>query len=136
MIEEIKSIKSNKKKLRSFGIFIGSILIIIAGILFYKESPFYDVLFYFGVIFIVMGVFSHQFLKPFYIIWMTFAVIFGWFMTRLILSILFYNIMSIIAIIAKIVGKDFLYLQSNNNESYWNLRDKDQEDNQDYEKQF
>ena len=83
-----------------------------------------------------MGVFSHQFLKPFYIIWMTFAVIFGWFMTRLILSILFYNIMSIIAIIAKIVGKDFLYLQSNNNESYWNLRDKDQEDNQDYEKQF
>ena len=136
MIEEIKNIKSNKKELRSFGIIVGSILTIIAGILFYKENPLCDMFFYFGAIFIVLGIFLYQILKPFYIIWMTFAVIIGWFMTRLILSILFYSIMLIIAIIAKIVGKDFLYLQSNNNESYWNLRDKDQEYNQDYEKQF
>ena len=136
MIEEIKNIKSNKKELRSFGIIVGSILTIIAGILFYKENPFCDMFFYFGAIFIFLGIFLYQILKPFYIIWMTFAVIIGWFMTRLILSILFYSIMSIVAIIAKIVGKDFLYLQSNNNESYWNLRDKDQEYNQDYEKQF
>tara|TARA_B100001142_G_C14334001_1_gene655188 strand:- start:722 stop:1132 length:411 start_codon:yes stop_codon:yes gene_type:complete len=136
MIEEIQNIKSNKKELRSFGIIVGSILTIIAGILFYKENPFCDMFFYFGAIFIFLGIFLYQILKPFYIIWMTFAVIIGWFMTRLILSILFYSIMLIIAIIAKIVGKDFLYLQSNNNESYWNLRDKDQEYNQDYEKQF
>ena len=136
MIEEIKNIKSNKKELRSFGIIVGSILTIIAGILFYKENPLCDMFFYFGAIFIFLGIFLYQILKPFYIIWMTFAVIIGWFMTRLILSILFYSIMSIVAIIAKIVGKDFLYLQSNNNESYWNLRDKDQEYNQDYEKQF
>ena len=136
MIEEIQNIKSNKKELRSFGIIVGSILTITAGILFYKENPFCDMFFYFGAIFIFLGIFLYQILKPFYIIWMTFAVIIGWFMTRLILSILFYSIMMIIAIIAKIVGKDFLYLQSNNNESYWNLRDKDQEYNQDYEKQF
>ena len=39
---------------------------------------------------------------------MTFAVILGWFMTRLILSILFYIIITPIGLIARIIGKDFL----------------------------
>ena len=67
---------------------------------------------------------------------MTFAIIIGWVMTRVILSVLFYLIISTIGIFARLVGKDFLNLKSKNNESYWNIRNKEYEINQDYEKQF
>ena len=38
--------------------------------------------------------------------------------------------------LAKIFGKDFLNLRVDNHNSYWNLRDRAYELNQDYEKQF
>ena len=75
-------------------------------------------------------------LKPIYKIWMIFAVIIGWIMTRVILSVLFFSIITTIGIFTRLVGKDFLNLKSKNNESYWNIRNKEYELNQDYEKQF
>ena len=42
---------------------------------------------------------------------MTCAVIIGWIMTRLILSLLFYSIITGIAILTRIIGKDFLNLK-------------------------
>ena len=45
-------------------------------------------------------------------------------------------IISTIGIFARLVGKDFLNLKSKNNESYWNIRNKEYELDQDYEKQF
>ena len=67
---------------------------------------------------------------------MTCAVIIGWILTRLILSLLFYSIITGIAILTRIIGKDFLNLKNNNKGSYWNNRDSEYELNQDYEKQF
>ena len=67
---------------------------------------------------------------------MTFAVIIGWIMTRIILSVLFFSIITIIGLFTRLLGKDFLNLQLKSNESYWNIRNKDHELNQDYEKQF
>ena len=67
---------------------------------------------------------------------MTFSVIIGWIMTRLILSVLFYTVITGIAILTRIIGKDFLNLKINNKDSYWNNRNSNDELNQDYEKQF
>ena len=67
---------------------------------------------------------------------MIFAVIIGWIMTRVILSVLFFSIITFIGLFTRLLGKDFLNLKSKNNESYWNIRNKEYELNQDYEKQF
>ena len=67
---------------------------------------------------------------------MIFAVIIGWIMTRIILSVLFFSIITIIGLFTRLIGKDFLNLKSKSNESYWNIRNKEHELNQDYEKQF
>ena len=68
---------------------------------------------------------------------MIFAVVIGWIMTRLILSVLFFVIISIIRLIAGIFGKSFLELNiSKDSKSYWNHRFSDVEMSQDYEKQF
>ena len=75
-------------------------------------------------------------LKPFYLIWMIFAVILGWVMTRVILSMLFYLILTPIGLITRFLGEDFLSLKRANSGSYWNNRDAVEELKQDYRKQF
>ena len=136
MIEEIKNIKSTKKDWKSFGFVIGIIFSIIGAFLFYKEIEFSVYFWCAGLFFVTLGLSFPSILKPIYLIWMIFAVIIGWVMTRIILSVLFYLIISTIGIFARLVGKDFLNLKSENNESYWNIRNKEYELNQDYEKQF
>ena len=137
MIEEIRNIKSGKKELRNFGFTIGLILCFIAGILFYKNNNLFISFAYIAGVFIVLSFLFPQLLKPIYFIWMIFAVVIGWIMTRLILSILFFVIISIIRLIAGIFGKSFLELNiSKDSKSYWNHRFSDVEMSQDYEKQF
>ena len=137
MIEEIRNIKSGKKELRNFGFTIGIVLLLIAGVLFYKNNNLFISFAYIAGVFIVLGFLFPQLLKPIYFIWMIFAVVIGWIMTRLILSILFFVIISIIRLIACIFGKSFLELNiSKDSKSYWNHRFSDVEMNQDYEKQF
>ena len=136
MIEEIKNITSTKKDLRNFGFTIGSILLVIALILFFKEKDSDVYFFLIGLAFILSGIVLSFILKPLYKIWMTFAVIIGWIMTRIILSILFFIIITAIGVLARLFGKDFLNLKPDNRDSFWNMRNRDRELNQDYEKQF
>lgn len=137
MIEEIRNIKSGKKELRNFGFTIGIVLLLIAGVLFYKNNNLFISFAYIAGVFIVLGFLFPQLLKPIYFIWMIFAVVIGWIMTRLILSILFFVIISIIRLVAGIFGKSFLKLNiSKDSKSYWNHRFSDVEMSQDYEKQF
>tara|TARA_A100001011_G_C13824350_1_gene640259 strand:- start:1 stop:411 length:411 start_codon:yes stop_codon:yes gene_type:complete len=136
MFEELNSIKSSRKDLKNFGVTIGFILLMTGVFLFVREKDSFIYIFSIGLIFIGLGIINPVALKTMYRIWMTFAIIIGWVMTRVILSVLFYLIISTIGIFARLVGKDFLNLKSKNNESYWNIRNKDYELNQDYEKQF
>ena len=137
MLEEIKHIKTGKKDLRSFGVIIGIILLSVAGFLFYREKESFQIFLYIAGAFIGFGLIIPIILKPIYIVWMTFAVILGWFMTRVILSLLFYVIITPIGVVLRIFGKDFLELKKQSVQgSYWNQRASNLEKNQNYEKQF
>ena len=136
MFGELNNIGSSRKDLKNFAFIIGFILIVIGVFLFFREKDSFIYFSSIGLIFIGLGIITPAALKPIYKIWMTFAIIIGWVMTRVILSVLFYLIISTIGIFARLVGKDFLNLKSKNNESYWNIRNKEYEMNQDYEKQF
>lgn len=136
MFEEIRNIKTRPKDLRSFGITIGIILLVIAGFLILNENDSYQIFSYIAVSFIGLGLLVPIILKPIYIVWMVFAVILGWIMTKIILSLLFYVIITPIGVIMRISGKDFLKLKVSNKVSYWNHRNPEFELNQDYEKQF
>jgi len=136
MFEEISNIKTENKDLRSFGITIGIILIIIGIFLFFKEKEYYQVFIYVAVPLIGFGLIIPIILKPIYIVWMVFAIILGWIMTRLILSLLFYLIITPIGIVLKISGKQFLKLKITDQKSHWNYRNSKIEASQDYEKQF
>ena len=137
MLEEIKNIKSEKSDLRNFGITISVILLIIAGFLFWKEKESFQILLTFGVTLCILGIAIPFILKPIYWVWMIFATILGWIMTRVILSLLFYIIFTPIGLILRFFGKQFLELRwDKSKESYWNFRTNEHLKKENYEKQF
>jgi len=137
MLEEIKNIKSGKKDLRNFGITIGIILLLISGFLFWKEKESFQIFLAIGIILFLTAIALPSVLKPVYWIWMIFAIILGWFMTRVILSLLFYVIFTSIGITSRLFGKQFLELRwDNSKESYWNFRTNEHLKKENYKKQF
>ena len=137
MYKEIKNIKTGKKDIRDFGITIGIIFLIVAGFLFYKENDSFQLFIYIAASFMSLGFLVPIILKPIYLVWMIFAVILGWFMTRFILSLLFYLVITPIGLVLRIMGKDLLELRKEEiQDSYWNMRESEKEQNQNYEKQF
>ena len=136
MFEEIKNIPTSNKDIRGFGITIGIILFIISGLLMYYGKESYQLIAIIASTFIGLGLILPILLKPIYLLWMTFAAILGWIMTRVILSIIFYLILTPIGLITRLLGEDFLALKKIESDSYWNYRNSSEELNQNYEKQF
>jgi len=134
MREEIKKISTTKKDIKKFSYLVGGVIILISLLLLWKGSSNYQAVFLIGILFEIFGLIIPMILKPLYIIWMTFATILGWIMTRVILTVLFYLIVTPIGLIARIFGAKFLDLSWNKNvNSYWNKREKTVSD---LEKQF
>lgn len=91
MLDEIKNViaSTDEKKLRQFGFTVGLFLIIVSLYFFLTEKTGGSYLAIIGFIFIISGWLIPVALKPIYIPWMSLAVIMGFIMTRLILSLLF-----------------------------------------------
>ena len=137
MIEEIKNIKSGKSDIRKFGITIGLLLMVLAGFLFWRGKESFEIILVTGSVLLVLGLVIPVLLKPIYWIWMVLAVILGWIMTRVILSLLFYVVITPIGLFSRLFGSKFLDLKwDKSKDSYWNPRTTNQRNNEDYERQF
>ena len=137
ILEEIKNIKSSKRDLRKFGLTIGIALIVVSVLLAIngKNSTFYFGAL--GLLFLVIGLVAPRTLKLLNIIWMSISIILGWLMTRLILIILFYVVLTPIGLLSKLFNKDFLDLKiEKEKQSYWQKRNPKKFDPADYERQF
>ena len=135
--EEIKNIKEDKSTLSKFGLTVGTVLLF-AGIVLYLTGKSSSVVIGgIGVLLILFGLILPSTLKPLNKIWMILAVILGWFMSRLILFILFYIVITPIGFFLKLMGKDFLRRKiDKNSTSYWETREKKIAEHIDYERQF
>jgi hypothetical protein len=135
--EEFKLIKSDPAELRKFGITMAVALALLGGLLLWRGRPLYPYLLAAAALFLGTGLTVPAILRPVHKAWMMLAVVMGWFMTRIILIVLFYGIITPLGLCARLCGKDFigrkLDKQSN---SYWIPRGKTTGDKRTYEKQF
>ena len=126
MIEEIKNIKSDKKELKKFGYTIGAILLIIGILLYIYEKQSAKYFLGIGLTFQIIAQTVPIILLPLQKIWMAISVIMGFIMTRVILFLLFYVIITTISFISKLFHKDFLNLKiEKEKKSYWNIRNEE-----------
>jgi hypothetical protein len=126
-----------RRKLRNFGLTVGIAFGVLAGLLFWREKAHYV---YFAVIsaaFLGLGLLVPTVLKPVEKVWMTAAGAMGWFMTRVILTVLFFVVFTPIGLIGRMFGKDFLSLKLDGSATtYWIYREARDLTKEDYEKQF
>jgi len=135
--EEIKNIKSGEKELRQFGYTMGIVLGILGVLFLWRGKEWYPYFIALSVVFLFLAFALPLLLKPLQKFWMTLAVLLGWFMTRIILSVLFYLVISPIGLIMRISGKDFLSRKlEKNSDSYWIPKQEVTRSKEDYEKQF
>jgi hypothetical protein len=137
IIEEIKNIKSNKTELRKFGITMCVALGLLGGMFFWRGKDFYPYLLILSAACMFLGIIIPIILKPIHKAWMILAVLMGFVMTRVIMTLLFYLIVTPIAFVVRLFGKDFLGTRLNRDvESYWVEREVLEFDKQKYENQF
>ena len=136
MIEEIRNIKSENKNIKGFGITFGAIFVASGLILYLRDIPNYHFFIYVSIFFTLVSLIAPFILKPLFFIWMIFSVVFGSFMTNLILTFLFYFIMFPISFLMRLFGKTNLGEKNDIIYTYWNKRSETTEKNQDFKKQF
>ena len=137
ILDEIKNITGTKKQLREFGLLVSGVFLILGGLFLWQGKELYPYLFGISSFLLIVGLISPIVLKPVYKIWMGFAHILGFIMTRVILSILFYLVITPIGIIARFINRDFFNLELNREQiSYWIYRENKPFRKENYENQF
>lgn len=134
-----KSKFNSKSEWRKFGIILGIILAIVATILLIKARGVYIYFYGAGFLSILAGLVVPIVVKPVFILFMYISHVMGWLMTRLILGILFYLVITPMGWLGKLFGQRFLDLKfPAKQESYWLETDKliDREGENSYENQF
>ncbi|MFA5160443.1 MAG: SxtJ family membrane protein [Candidatus Omnitrophota bacterium] len=137
VIAEIKKIESSPQKLREFGLVVGGVLCTLGILLLWRGRESYPYFLVPGLIFVIAGAVSPANLKPLQKAWMTLAILGGWVMTRVFLSILFYLAITPIGLILRLRGKDLLDQKLEpKKQSYWKMRSQTPRGLDSYEKQF
>ena len=135
--DEIKNLDVNTKSLRKFGLSVGAVFCLLALWMFLKNHfPLaLSILGIVGVLLMVMALTIPKALKEIYKVWMGMAFAIGWVVSRIILAILFFLVVTPIGFIAQLFGKEFMDIRKNKRRNtYWIKRNERKKIN--YEKMY
>jgi hypothetical protein len=137
LIDEFKEIKSSRADLKKFGLTLGIFFLLLGGVFLWRGRESFAWLFGLSFFFLLFAYLFPSLLRPIQKVWMGMALIMGWVMTRVILSILFYLVLTPIALFLKFRKTDILNLKfPDSRDSFWVIREKAPKDLARHEKQF
>jgi hypothetical protein len=135
--DQIKNIKSDRREFRRFGLLVGSVLALLGAYLLWRQSEYAPYLLAAGVALVLVGLVMPGLLKPIYKAWMTLAILMGWLVTGIILSVLFYAVFTLVGLLARLMGKRFLNTRIDRTApTYWIPRENRITDKGEYERQY
>jgi hypothetical protein len=134
---EIQNLKTGPRDLRKFGLMVGGVFVALGILFLLRHRPSYPFLVWPGVILILLGAVAPRVLKYPYIAWMSVAFTLGFIMSRVLLTICFFLLVTPIALIGRLFGKDFLNRKLDREaESYWIRCESAPKSAESYEQQF
>jgi hypothetical protein len=120
--DQSKALPQQVRDLEKFAVVISSVLLLIAVLLFWFGRSPGRTLWFTGaaILIIVAALFAPILLRPLHKAWMILSFFLGGVMSRLILSLLFYLILTPVGLLLRLFGKDLLHLRRNPRaQSYW-----------------
>ena len=72
-----------------------------------------------SIIFLLLGLANSKLLNPFNKLWFKFGIFLGKIISPLVMSIIFFLVVTPIGLLMRLFNKDLLNLKFNNNSSYW-----------------
>ena len=137
LIDEIKHIDNSDEAVKKTGLTVGVVLILVSLLLWYLGKYSFMYFSIAGGLFVILAFIAIPVLRPFHKLWMMLALLMGFVMSRVILTILYYLVLTPIGLIAKLVGKKFIPLGFDKNaNTYWEKRENTAKQQIDYERQF
>ncbi len=104
---------------RSFGIifFIVFLLIAIYPLIKNEELRIWSLII--AIIFLILGLLNSKILTPLNKLWFKFGLFLGKIVSPMIMGMIFFLVVTPIAFLMRIIGKDLLNLKFNKNKTYW-----------------
>jgi hypothetical protein len=137
ILEELKNIDSSTAELKKFGKSVGLAFIAIGGAISLYAAEIHSILLYAGGFLIFFSITAPIILLPFQKVWMAIAVILGFVSTRVILALIYYIILTPIAVIGRITGKDFLDEKPDRgSNTYWAYRPVEKNNSDNIKRQY
>ncbi len=133
---EMSGLKPTKKDLRNLGlVFLAAFGT--AGLYFLMRGrPAWPYFIGLAILFGAWGLTWPAGLKPIYKFWMGLAAVLGWFVSRLLLSLVFYLVVTPMGLVIRLFGKDLLDKKMDHRSSYWHLRPDEEYDPKRTEKMY
>ena len=112
--DEIRSLAPDSAELRKFSWVVGGAFVVLWVVLakllpMWDKGGDYPLLWWLGSGLAVVGTIAPLLVKPFFYAWMSLAFVLGFFMTRVILTIFFFVILTPVGLVFKVLRKDPLH---------------------------
>jgi hypothetical protein len=132
-----KKSKDEKAELRKFSLTLGIVFGLLGGLFLWRERSIYPYFFAAAAVLILLGQVRPTSLRLVHKAWMGLAACLGWVVTRIILFVLFYFIVTPIGLISRLFGRDSLNLRfGRKKEQYWQRKEKPRPEREAYERQY
>jgi hypothetical protein len=120
LLADIRAIDTGASALRKFSVVLCVASLIIAILLFLKQNEAWMIFGLIGIGLFILGRLAPSALRGPYRVWMAAAFVIGYFMSRVILTVLFYLIMTPWRLLLRAFGKDILEQEGQpHRTTYW-----------------
>lgn len=120
--KEFSELDPKPKDLRNLGLVFLAALGLIGGFAWWGGKPWGPWTVGVGALFGVWGLVWPAGLKPIFRLWMGLALIMGWFVSRILLGLLFVLVLTPTGLLLRLTGKDLLDMKMRDRDSYWHIR--------------
>ncbi len=139
LLQDFRELKTDPRTLRKFGWLVGGVLCALGLWLLFRGRAAHPWFWAMGGALVLLGTILPRALKRVYLAWMALALLLGFIVSHVVLTLFFYLVITPVGLIARLLArKDFLRLRLDRQAaSYWLPRPRDKaRPPADFERQF
>lgn len=126
MLAELRTLDTAPRALRRFGLLVGAVLLVLGAFAAWRETGAATGLLAAGGALVGLGALVPKILKWPYVVWMALALALGFVMTRVLLTIVYFVVVTPIGLILRISGRDPMHRRPDpSKNTYWIAKEPD-----------